>query len=62
MLYPVEAAKKRQVRAQLEESIFPVIESWLLELRTPSWLATSHRLECIYDPDGETINISITKG
>jgi hypothetical protein len=62
MLYPVEAAKKRQVRALLEESVFPGVESWLLEERTPSWLATSHRLECIYDPDGETINISTTKG
>jgi len=58
MLYPVEATKRRQVRAQLDESIFPAIESWLLEARTPSWLATSHRIECIYDPDGETINIT----
>lgn len=62
MLYPVEASKKRQVRALLEESVFPGIESWLLEERSPSWLVASHRLECIYDPDGETINITTTKG
>ena len=62
MVYPVEATRKQQVRALLEESIFSGIESWLLEERSRSWLATSQRLECIYDPDGEAINITTTNG
>jgi hypothetical protein len=62
MLYPVEATKKRQVRALLEESIFTAIESWLLEERSQSWMNISQRLECIYDQNGGTIILKSTNG
>ena len=55
-VYPVERRRKHEVRTLLVEKAFAPLGEWLCAERTQTWLASSHRLECIFLPrEGELV-------
>lgn len=57
MVYPVEASRRAAVRSLLQETAFAAMERWLCEERTPVWHRSSHHLDCIFDPNEQTLEV-----
>jgi hypothetical protein len=49
-VYPVERRRRHEVRSLLVRKGLPALSEWFCARRTQTWLAKSHRLECVWAP------------